>query len=116
MSMYAFTRAFLAVVLLSGPVMAQKKAKAPEPPPPVAWKGGHLVYTPDEKGDRIPDFSYSGYKGGDSVLPNVTVRVIVPFRTGDAAFRIQRALDYVGSFPVDASGFRGAVLLEKGVY
>jgi hypothetical protein len=114
--MYAFTRAFLAVVLLSGPVMAQKKTKAPEPPPPVAWKGGHLVYAPDEKGDRIPDFSYSGYKGGDSVLPNVTVRVIVPSRTGDATFSIQRALDYVGSLPVDASGFRGTVLLEKGVY
>ena len=114
--MYAFTGAFLAVVLLSCPAIAQKKTKAPEPPPPVAWKGGHLVYTPDEKGDRIPDFSYSGYKGGDSALPNVTVRVIVPFRTGDATFRIQQALDYVGSLPVDASGFRGAVLLEKGVY
>src|ERR1700754_531035 len=114
--MYSFTRAFLAVVLLSGPVMAQKKVKAPEPPPPVAWKGGHLVYAPDEKGDRIPDFSYSGYKGGDSSLPNVTVRVIVPSRTGDATFSIQRALDYVGSLPMDASGFRGAVLLEKGVY
>jgi len=107
------TGAFLAVILLSCPAMAQKKTKAQEPPSPVAWKGGHLVYAPDDRGDRIPDFSYSGYKGGDSALPDVPVRVIVPLRAGDATLRIQAALDYVGSLP---QGGRGAVLLEKGVY
>jgi hypothetical protein len=92
---------------------AQKK-KAPEPPPPVAAeKGGRLVYAPDERGDRIPDFSYSGYKGGDSVIPDVAIRVRVPLLRGDATARIQAALDYAGSLP---AGRRGAVLLEKGVY
>jgi len=92
---------------------AQKK-KAPEPPPPVAAeKGGRLVYAPDERGDRIPDFSYSGYKGGDTSIPQVPIRVTVPLKEGDATARIQAALDYVGSLP---SGRRGAVLLEKGVY
>jgi hypothetical protein len=44
------------------------------------------------------------------------VRVTVPFKGGDATSRIQRALDYVGSLPLDGRGFRGAVLLERGVY
>ena len=104
------------VVLLPGVLVAQKKAKPPEPPPPVAAHGGHLVYSPDEKGDRIPDFSYAGYKNGDIPLPDVQARVTVPLRGGDATFRIQAALDYVASLPADARGIRGAVLLEKGVY
>ena len=104
------------VVLLPGVLVAQKKAKPPEPPPPVAAHGGHLVYSPDEKGDRIPDFSYAGYKNGDIPLPDVQARVTVPLRGGDATFRIQAALDYVASLPADARGIRGAVLLGKGVY
>ena len=108
---------FSAGVLLSFPVIAQKKTKAPEPPPPVAAeKGGHLVYAPDEKGDRIPDFSYSGYKGGENPIPDVPVRIVVPLKAGDAGLRIQSALDYVGSLPADKQGIRGAVLLEKGTY
>ncbi|HLZ89787.1 MAG TPA: DUF6298 domain-containing protein, partial [Puia sp.] len=97
---------------------AQKKTKPPEPPPPVAVKGGHLVYAADEKGNRIPDFSYCGYKGGDTSIPDVhiPIRVTVPQKDGDATFRLQAALDYVASLPADKNGIRGAVLLEKGVY
>lgn len=104
-----------AVVLLSSPLIAQKKGSVP-PPPVVVEKGGKLVYAPDSRGDRIPDFSYSGYKGGDTPIPNVPVKVTVPRQTGDATFRIQAALDYVGTLPADARGIRGAVLLERGVY
>ena len=70
--------AILFATLLPFWSVAQKKQKPPEPPPPVAVKGGHLSYTPDEKGDRIPDFSYSGYKGGDSTIPDAPIRVTVP--------------------------------------
>ena len=104
-------------LFLSLPANAQKKAKPAEPPPPVATaKGGKLVYAPDDRRDRIPDFSYSGYKGGDAPIPNTPVRVVVPLLTGDATLRLQAALDYVGGLPADARGIRGAVLLEKGVY
>ena len=104
-------------LFLSLPANAQKKTKGAEPPPPVAAaKGGKLAYAPDEKGDQIPDFSYSGYKGGDAPIPNVPVRVVVPLKAGDATLRLQAALDYVGGLPADAQGIRGAVLLEKGVY
>ncbi len=112
------SRVLLLWAVCLGPLAlsAQKKTKASEPPPPVAAKGGKLTYAPDERGDRIPDFSYSGYKGGSVPIPDVAVRVTVPHQDGDATFRIQAALDYVASLPADASGIRGAVLLEKGVY
>jgi Family of unknown function (DUF6298) len=108
---------YSAGLLISCPSNAQKKTKPPEPPPPVAAaKGGHLVYGPDTRGDRIPDFSYSGYKGGDAPIPDAPIRVTVPLKDGDATFRIQAALDYVATLPADAQGIRGAVLLEKGTY
>jgi uncharacterized protein DUF6298 len=103
-------------ILNIGILHAQKKPKSPEPPAPVEYRGGHLVYAAERNGDRIPDFSYSGYCGGDQPIPDVPIRVLVPLRDGDATFRIQAALDYVGGLPADSRGIRGAVLLEKGVY
>lgn len=79
-------------------------------------RNGRLVYQPDERGNRIPDFSYCGYEAANDTIPDVPVRVTVPVRPGDQTARIQRALDYVSSLPADKNGFRGAVLLEKGTY
>src|SRR5262249_44899226 len=111
-----FIYAFVAGAFLFGPVTAQKKPRPSEPPSPVAAKGGHLVYTPDDRGNQIPDFSFSGYKGGDSVIPTARVRVVVQRMDGDATFAIQRALDYVAGLPMDEHGLRGAVLLGRGVF
>ncbi|WP_198175147.1 hypothetical protein [Spirosoma telluris] len=77
---------------------------------------GRLVYAPDELGNRIPDFSYCGYKAGEQAIPNVAIAIVVPFRKGDATRRIQAAIEYVSSLPLNSDGFRGAVLLEKGVH
>ncbi|WP_461111819.1 DUF6298 domain-containing protein [Spirosoma jeollabukense] len=99
----------------SSDTYAQKNK--PTPPKPVALgTDGRLTYTPDQLGNRIPDFSYCGYKAGEQAIPNVATKVIVPVRKGDATRRIQAALDYVASLPINNDGFRGAVLLEKGVY
>jgi hypothetical protein len=116
---YIINSCFLAgILLLDVPVAhAQKAPKQPKPLPPVsASKGGTLVYAPDEKGDRIPDFSYCGYMASDAAIPNVPVRVVVPVKKGDATLRIQSAIDYVSALPADKEGVRGAVLLEKGKY
>jgi hypothetical protein len=94
-------------------VYSQKQAR---PLPPLSEGKGHLVYAPDEQGNRIPDFSYCGYKASDVAIPNVPVKIVVPVTTGDATLRIQSAIDYVASLPKDADGFRGAVLLQKGTY
>ena len=94
-------------------LLAQKQVK---PVPPLYSEKGKLVYTPDTQGNRIPDFSYCGYKASEQPIPDVAVKVVVPVTKGDATLRIQSALDYVSSLPADANGFRGAVLLQKGTY
>lgn len=75
-----------------------------------------LDYTTDARGNRIPDFSYCGYKASEVSIPEVAVKAVVPFQEGDATARIQAALDYVAGLEADADGFRGAVLLEAGCY
>ncbi|MEZ4964554.1 MAG: DUF6298 domain-containing protein [Saprospiraceae bacterium] len=77
-------------------------------------KSGQLIFHKSEKGDRVPDFSYCGYMASEAPIPNVPVKVIVPHQAGDATAVIQEAIDYVGTLPAGADGFRGTVLLEKG--
>jgi len=83
---------------------------------PLAFSQGRITYTPDEQGNRVPDFSYCGYKAGEQAIPTAEVKVTVPAKKGDATRRIQAAIDYVASLPVNADGLRGAVLLEKGIH
>ncbi len=75
---------------------------------------GKLTYSADTSGDRVPDFSTCGYRGGGQPIPAAPVRVVVVATPGDNTARIQRAIDYVGGLEPDASGMRGAVLLLKG--
>lgn len=90
-----------------------QKTKPVEPPKPVAYKDGKLVYTADAKGNRIPDFSYAGYGGGDKPVPDATVKVFVPVEKPEL---IQKAIDYLAKQPIGKDGLRGAILLEKGTY
>ena len=92
---------------------AQKK---PPPVPPLSFVQGKLKYVPDSLGNRIPDFSWSGYKAGEVPVPDVPVKVVVPVQAGDATVRIQAAIDYVSRLPLGKDGFRGTVLLQKGKY
>jgi hypothetical protein len=92
---------------------AQKTAL---PVPPLSVTKNKLQYKADSLGNRIPDFSYCGYMASEKPIPVVPVKIIVPVTKGDATLRIQSALDYVAALPVDANGFRGAVLLQKGDY
>lgn len=104
------------VCLNTGPVFAQK-VKVEEPPKPIfTGKDGKLNYTPDDRGNRIPDFSYCGYMAGGQAIPEAVVKVVVPVKDGDATLRIQSALNYVATLPLGKDGLRGAVLLEKGKY
>ncbi|HEY4789326.1 MAG TPA: hypothetical protein VIH57_24920, partial [Bacteroidales bacterium] len=105
----------LVIGLCSWKVVAPKPK--PKPTTPVyVGSDGKLMYTPDEQGNRIPDFSYCGYMASDQPIPDVPVRIVVPLTKGDATVRIQAAIDYVGTLQPDKNGIRGAVLLEKGAY
>lgn len=75
-----------------------------------------LSYVADAEGNRIPDFSYAGYKGGLEPIPEVpVVKVIYPI-PGDNTAHIQAAIQEVGGLPLDSNGFRGAILLTAGRY
>lgn len=96
-------------------IVFAQKVKVEEPPKPIfKGKDGKLNYTPDEKGNRIPDFSYAGYMAGEQAIPDAVVKVVVPAKAGDATLRIQSALDDVARLPLGKDGLRGAVLLGKG--
>ncbi|HEY6505374.1 MAG TPA: DUF6298 domain-containing protein [Chitinophagaceae bacterium] len=103
----------IGIVAVSNQVLAQKEVK---PAPPISFVKGRLNYSADSLGNRIPDFSYCGYMASEKPIPDVPVKIVVPVTKGDATLRIQSALDYVAGLPVDAKGFRGAVLLQKGIY
>ncbi len=104
---------FPVAILFSINAFAQKQTK---PPAPLVAGRGNIVYNPDSLGNRIVDFSYCGYEASEQAIPTIDVKVVVPVTKGDATQRIQAALDQVASLPVDANGFRGAVLLQKGTY
>lgn len=77
---------------------------------------GKLVYVADSLGNKIPDFSNAGYKGGGVPIPYVANKATVWPVLGDNSANIQAAIDKVSALPLDASGFRGAVLLKIGTY
>jgi len=77
---------------------------------------GRLVYVADSLGNKIPDFSNAGYKGGGVPIPYVAIKATVWPVLGDNSANIQAAIDKVSALPLDASGFRGAVLLKMGYY
>ena len=90
-------------------------AGAEEAPPPIApGEDGRLVYEDLSRGDRVPDFSHAGYRGGGVTLPTIPARVRVAPVEGDDGARIQAAIDHVAALPVDATGSRGAILLDRG--
>jgi hypothetical protein len=77
---------------------------------------GKLVYTADDQGNTIIDASHAGYRGGGVGIPTVPVRETVWPVAGDNTQSIQAAIDKVSARPLDAGGFRGAVLFKAGYY
>jgi hypothetical protein len=82
----------------------------------VAGPEGRLEYRPGPRGDRLPDFSFCGYRNGGEAVPVVGVRARVAPGDGDDTARVQAAIDYVSGLAPGSDGFRGAVLLERGQF
>lgn len=79
-------------------------------------ESGELMYTPDEEGNVIPDFSRVGYHHGDRSFPQYPVtRTISPVE-GDNWAHIQQSLDEISKLPANADGHRGVLLLKRGTY
>src|SRR5207237_264784 len=62
---------------------------------------GRLVYTPDVRGNVVPDYSYAGYGGGGVALPDAPVKVTLRPEANptDDTPRIQKAIDEIATLP-----------------
>jgi len=76
---------------------------------------GKLQYKTTEKGDKIMDFSHAGYRGGGVAIPDVAAKITVKPSGNDDTQTIQEAIHKVSEMPLQGN-FRGAVLLQPGVY
>ena len=105
----------------------------PSPLAPLVSMGpdGKLVYKSySDKGDRVLDWSRSGYKKSNVPIPDVPVREILQPLSGktrqdgnmaypkgpDSHKVIQAALNNVAGMTPDSDGVKGAVLLKAGTY
>ena len=79
-------------------------------------KNNVITYSPDSRGNRILDFSYCGYQSSEKDIPDLKNVIYVSHIDGDATEIIQRAINYVSGLKPDSHGYRGAVLLDKGVF
>ena len=77
---------------------------------------GRVELISDSLGNSIPDFSFTGYKNSSESIVDVDIKAVVPHIDRDATASIQDALDYVSSLDKNNEGYRGCVLLEKGIY
>lgn len=101
---------FLVIVILQGNSHAQTSSLVS------VGANGRLVYTPDAKGNVVPDFSAVGYMNSEAPIPTVGVVLTINPVVGDNLANIQNAINQVAAMPLDANGFRGAILFTAGTY
>ncbi|WP_448702377.1 hypothetical protein ACFGVR_08495 [Mucilaginibacter sp. AW1-3] len=76
-----------------------------------------LTYHQDEEGNTLPDFSRVGYHEGDEPIPDIpVVKTVEAPADGNGQQLIQDAITEVAKLKPGANGFRGAILLKKGIY
>lgn len=61
------------------------------------------------------DFSFAGFEAGKPIPSVAAVLAVKPSGKDDTAL-LQSAIDHISAMPVQANGFRGAILLEAGQY
>ena len=98
------------IVLLQGITYAQNSSLVS------IGSNGNLIYTPDSKGNVIPDFSAVGFMNGEAPIPTIGVVLTVNPVTGDNLANVQNAINQVAAMPVNASGYRGTILFTAGTY
>ncbi len=78
---------------------------------------GLLVYTNDDLGNHLIDYSYAGYESGGVAIPtNGLIRTTLSPLAGDNTAQIQNAITSVGGMSADTNGVRGVILLNPGSY
>jgi len=77
---------------------------------------GQLIYHKHNNGAVIPDFSHVGYESGKAVIPEIKVVESIEPIAGDNLENIQKAINKVCKKKLNKQGYRGALLLKKGIY
>jgi len=78
---------------------------------------GLLVYTNDDLGNHLIDYSYAGYESGGVAIPtNGVIRTTLSVIAGDNTTQIQNAINSAGGMSADTNGVRGVVVLNPGTY
>ena len=98
-------------LLMTGFGFAQWQSQIVIPEP-----DGSLTYVADSLGNQIPDFSFAGYMNSREDIPDLPQIASIAPISGDNTANIQNAINALASMPLDSSGFRGALLLEPGMY
>lgn len=96
---------------------AASPARAGTPVSLISAKGRLLPY--NDRGDRLPDFSQVGYRGGDEdVYPawRDLPELRVDAEGADHADRIQAAIDRAATLPLNQDGYRALVLLSGDAF
>lgn len=100
----------IVIVLLQGITNAQTSSLVS------MGSNGNLIYTPDSRGNVIPDFSGVGFMNGDFPIFPIGVVLTVNPVAGDNLANVQNAINQVAAMPIDASGYRGTILFTAGTY
>jgi hypothetical protein len=112
------TFAFIATSILA--LLSTPKSGAVASENWIVWEGGsnRIRYHVAADGDRVPDFSDVGYRGGNEPIPRVpTLLHLQPIGNGsDDTDQIQSAIDDLSSRSRLSPGFQGAVELAPGRY
>src|SRR6187431_1368776 len=91
--------------ILASFFLASFSVKAQDIPPTssLVYPGvdGKLVYVADSLGNKIPDFSNAGYKGGGVSIPHVQAKAVVWPLPGDNSDHLQKVIDSVSALPID---------------
>jgi hypothetical protein len=91
---------------------SQPAKRPPAVPGVQQGRDGQLVYADYPRGDRVPDFSYAGYRAGEDELPTYPTFFVVEPQDGDDTSQIQAAIDATAKLHVS----NRAVLLKPGRY
>jgi predicted esterase len=79
-------------------------------------KDSTLKYIADAQGNTIPDFSKVGCYENARPLPMLPVVKTIQAGSENSQQVIQKAIDQVAMMPLNKDGFRGAILVKKGIY
>lgn len=99
------------ILLFSTQIIANNKIVSP-----IEFNNGKITYNKTSQGDRIPDFSYAGYRARNKEIPNPSPTITLSPIQDDATNYIQKAIDYISTFNKNEDGIRGVIYLEPGVY